>query len=488
MERWCPRCEWMGRSSEQPCPRCGASLIDLAELEPRRLPASPPPGPPPPRRSPPAPTEPDVEPAGEIVAGGRGGGWWPVVPIVVLLVVGVSAVLRTRARPVARPTIHPGATLRATPSPVLPARLAYITGGLDGGPGPVLYLAAGDGSLAAAPGGGDRATSFAWSPDGSHLAVRDVGGTIHLVPEGGAFGPAVRTARFANGGGLLAVCVGDTPNLVVLRADRALTQVWPGFPGCAPVWSRDDNYLAYRIPGAGGRFADQGFGVFNAHLDLRFPVTARWPATWAPSPGYAITPLTAVSPDGRAVQVMDPRGGQRRTLVPAALIDHAAAGPANPRLRPSFASHGPITLLSWSPDGQWLAIGLGATGRSNGTAFLVDPLSGRTILAGVPLAPYRLQPVSFSWSPSDALLIEATAPPRYSLTLEVRPLGTGVTIRIPAVQAGWSPDGRWILGRTPAGWTIVDAEQPSVAEPVVGSQTWTSAQWCCPPPVVTGAG
>jgi hypothetical protein len=411
---------------------------------------------------------------------------WVTVPVMVLLALGLSGLLRGGGREAvvaspAPPTLAPPITGWT----VLPARLGYLTSGITGGSGPQLYLAGGSGDGAIAASGARSAVAFAWSPDGSHAGAVDVGGVLHLIPEGAAFGPAVRDFAFSRDGTTLAVCSGTGEQLTLLSVGPHLRRFGYPVDGCGPRWSPDDNYLAYRLPGGGwdaGGMEAFGFGVLNTHVTVHFVVPGRWPVDWAPAPGYAITPLTAVSAKGDSIEIMDPRGGQRRTLVSAAAIRHAAAGPESPRLRPAFREHGPITLLSWSPDGRWLAVGLGATRRDTGTAFLIDPLTGQLVLGGVPLAPSGVEPISFTWSSGDILLVGCRAPGGFRLTLEVVPVGSGVATRIDAWDATWSPDGRWILGQAVEGWVAVDAadlhHQVVLSPP---GSSWTTARWCCPP-------
>src|SRR5439155_15770407 len=98
-----------------------------------------------------------------------------------------------------------------------------------------------------------------------------------------------------------------------------------------------------------------------------------------------------VSVSGDEVEIMDPRGGQRRRLVSAATILGFTDG-----IRP-----GPIVMLAWSPLGDRLAIGFGPGEQGLAGVLEVDPRTG----VGA-FIQSRLFPVSWAWSRQDDLLAD----------------------------------------------------------------------------------
>ena len=458
MESWCPRCEWVGGAPGPACPDCGTPLLAVeragraaapVEAVPRPSPAD----------------HPDVRIEGRLRL--------RAVAAVVLLVAGVGVASRLLSggpeRPGAAPREAAGGVRAAgsvAPAGSLPRRLAYVTGGLDGGPGPALWIADGTGRSGAAPPGGRRAATFVWSPDGAHQAVVDLEGDLHVIPGGGSFLGPVRTVAFSPDGRVLAACVGPrSGRIVLLDVRHAAAPIQPSLRGCDPSWSPDGTYLAYRLPT--GRV-----GLFSTLSDARSTVAASWPAAWAPVssiPG----PLTVVTP--RGIESVSPGGEERRVLV------------SEQRLRALTRLRGvpTVTMLGWSPDGRWLAVAFGpGVGVSGGVAVVnaADGERSSSEMSGPRSS--RTRPVSLSWSPQDLLLASFEARGVSSTTAVIGRTGTVADLDSLA-EASWSPDGRWILGRTTGGWTAIDTGNFTRRVRLASRESWTAATWCCPPvPVV----
>ena len=247
----------------------------------------------------------------------------------------------------------------------------------------------------------------------------------------------------------------------MLPIDAMDGQAGLSFEGCEPHWSADSTYLAYRLPSVPapyGTYDDSGFGVLNTRLVTRFSVPGSWPVAWAPAMDRSFVPLADVGADGRSIEVMDPRGGQRRVLLVAGVL-RALIGDLHV---------GSIDLLSWSSDGERLAIGFGLEGPGSvGGVADVDARTGEgTFVAD------REAPTTMSWSSQGSLLV--------GFADHTRLLGPSGSLSLDILDATWSPDGRWILGRTGAGWIVAPASAPLAAQPIEGSVEWIVARWCCP--------
>src|SRR5207244_1366929 len=136
--------------------------------------------------------------------------------------------------------------------------------------------------------------------------------------------------------------------------------------GCDPSWSSDDAWLGYRVPGASGQVPDR-LRTLDVRTGRTYGISGVGPIAWTPGTGYAATPVTTVRPDCRAIQLSSPDGRQTSTV---AGIPDLGSG-SGPGSSPSC----PITMLSWSPDARWLAIGAGPHGSVTGSVLLLEPLT-----------------------------------------------------------------------------------------------------------------
>ncbi len=355
----------------------------------------------------------------------------------------------------------------------LPARLAY----LEGPPGmPCCIRSRLFVSNGGAPGEpvtvvGAGAQAFSWAPDGVHSVLIDAEGTLHILPQDRVFPGPIRGVAFSPDGTRVAVCSGRSwpPRITLLPLDATDGQAGPNFEGCEPHWSADSTYLAYRLPAVPapyGTYDDSGFMVLNTRLVTRFSVPGSWPVAWAPAADRTLVPLSGVGADRHSIEIMDPRGGQRRVLLSADAI-RAVVG---------NVPVGAIDLLAWSMDGSRLAIGFGLDGPGSlGGVADVDPVTGEgTFVAD------RRAPTAISWSALGDLLVGFG-----DHTSLLRASGG---LSLPIRDATWSSDGRWILGQTDAGWTIAAANAPLAGQLIKGSGAWTLARWCCPTDVGVNVG
>jgi WD40 repeat protein len=203
------------------------------------------------------------------------------------------------------------------------------------------------------------------------------------------------------------------------------------------------------------------------------------PVVWSPADGYEATPVTSVSADCRTIQLSRADGRDIHTL--------AGIPELQTTERPPRGSC-PVTILSWSPDGRWLAIGLGPSLGATGWMILLDPLT-QDILELPQLRESGLTPVAVTWSPDGrVLLAECRMQNGEPFTIEVSPDGDAVAHDIVAGQVSWSPDGRWILGQALNGWVAFDARDPLTWALLAGYRAhWIHAAWCCPPSTRTEA-
>jgi len=482
VERWCPRCEWRGDSQGQACPSCGTRLIELIRPEPE-LEASEPQGDPiqpikapapvrPLRRAAPeAARESDQATAPEDTPSGRQRSiWrrslqvaWTILPLALVGAILASIVSTNERTGVseapASPTSSPDGVTR------LPPVLVALRGGQDGR----------NGGLYESLNGNEQDISsgivdFELGPTGTIGAI-DSQGDLHLLPGTRVVNGPVLDVAFSPDGRYMAICRGGqvAPELTVVSIDHPKRPMWPPVAGCEQVWSNDSNYIAFRIPSGEipGHYLAGEFGVLDVRVDVQFRLEGTWPVAWAPSFGFAITPLTVISSSRDSVDVMDPSGGRRRTLVTSDMVRRLTGG----------RSFGSIELLAWSPDGERLALGSasGANGFGLAGIAIVDPRTGEGTFAG---AAYN--PLSLSWSSTQAVIAELAG--RAGRVTRMMPKDAPYVDLLELDRASWSPDGRWILGRSTEGWVTIDALRAdrwnAIATP---TSDWVLARWCCPP-------
>jgi hypothetical protein len=347
----------------------------------------------------------------------------------------------------------------------LPARIAYIAAPAGAGCCILSRLFVANGGARGVPVTvvGAGALAFAWAPDAVHSVLIDAVGALHVLPQDRVFPGPILGIAFSPDHTRVAVCSGRSwpPRITLLPIDAIDGQAGPSFEGCEPHWSADSTYLAYRLPSVPapyGTYDDSGFGVLNTRIVARFSIPGSWPMAWAPAADRTLVPLADVGADGRSIEIMDPRGGQRRVLLAAGAL-RALIGNLHV---------GPIHLLSWSNDGTRLAIGfgLGGSGSVGGVADVDARTGDGTFVAD------RGAPTTISWSSRGSVLV--------GFGDHTRLLGASGSLSLAILDATWSSDGLWILGRTGAGWTVASASAPLAARPIQGSVEWTVARWCCP--------
>jgi hypothetical protein len=474
-----------------PCPKCGAPTLPVDEPLPAPAISPPlPPKPPSDSREARAAAQP-VRPE-EVASPGPPrrrrilAAAWLILPvgIVVAVVAALIVPARRTANPQAQSARSGTSVENATRGPgqtghqpaYLPRTLAYIapTRGVHG---PLrLFMTSGPlpGHLVEVPEIG-QPVSVEFSPDGGHQAVLDGAGRMIVLPERRVIPGSVRDFAFSPGAELVAVCSGAwPPRISIFPLGQSYGQRGPSFPGCDPMWSEDGTYLAYRVPAdpspdAPHLYRQRSIEVLNTRLRLTFSVAGSWPVAWATAPGFAIRPLAVT--DGRSVDLVDPRGGGRRTLVYGETLVSLASG------RPL----GRITLLAWSPDGARLAIGFGPSWA--GFTAVID-VELRTGQGAFLQDTYGIH--SFTWSDNDDLLVGISGPGR-GRTVLIRGAGQPDPSLV-AWEASWSgASAGWFLASQPNGWAVMDTANAG-ARLVPQSQTWVFARWCCPPvPVITPA-
>ena len=492
MERWCPRCEWRGDSEGQACPSCGTRLIELTRSEPD-------PEAPEPRGDPfqpikaPAPARPlrkgapeaaseaapeaDQEPTPDETPSDRQRSiWrrslevaWTILPLAVVGAI-VASIVSTN---------EPTSGTKAPPSPTsspdgetsLPPILVALRGGQGGQ----------DGGLYASLNGheqdvsGIAIVSFEVGPTGTVGAI-DPEGDLHLLPGSVVVRGPVLGMAFSPDGRSIAICRGEDmpPELTIVSIEHPTRPIWPPVVGCEPMWSTDSNFIAFRIPSGSDvprHYLAGAFGVLDVRVDVQFRLEGSWPVAWAPSYGFAITPLTVISAVRDSVDTMDPTGGRRRTLVTSAMVRRLTGG----------RYFGSIDLLAWSPDGERLALGSasGANGFGLAGIALVDPRTGQGTFAGS-----AYNPLSLSWSSAEALIAELAG--RAGRVTRLMPKDAPYLDLLDLDRASWSPDGRWILGRSTEGWVTIDSLRADRWNAIpTPTSDWVLARWCCPPvPIV----
>jgi hypothetical protein len=304
----------------------------------------------------------------------------------------------------------------------------------------------------------------------------DPEGNLHLLPRKAVVNGPVLGMAFSPDGRSMAICRGgDVPaQLTVVSMEHPNRPIWPPVAGCDPIWSTDSSFIAFRLPSESdvpGQYLAGAFGVLDVRVGVQFRLEGSWPVAWAPSYGFAITPLTVISAARDSVDIMDPTGGRRRTLVDSDTVRRLTGGRA----------FGSIELLAWSPDGARLALGTasGANGFGLAGIALVDPRTGEGTFAGS-----AYNPLSLAWSSTQAIIAELAG--RAGRVTRLMPKDAPYLDLLDLDRASWSPDGRWILGRSTEGWVTIDALRADrwTAIPAPSSD-WVLARWCCPPvPIV----
>jgi hypothetical protein len=514
-ERWCPRCDVIDDEGSQRCPTCDAPTLPVddpaasdatvdgtgaggvghasARAIPPMSPGSAVPAvgtatvrhPGGDERGPLGLEDPmDARPEDSAGAGRRRGPAigltglvGAAVPLVVVLAVISSSLSRTPGSVALEgpgPTAHPSAPAGPSGAPDgtgVPPRLAFIANGVAGRPGG-LAVARGAGTepVVVVP-GGVRAVSFTWSPDGAHLAVVDDRGALRLLPEGARLQGPIRDLAFSHDGRLIAVCRGAAahPTTAVYRAGAGLEPLIAAFPGCDPAWSPDDAHVAFLIGGSPG--SPQHRGLLDVHRGVRSPVPGAGPVIWAPPARYPLTPLTTLTSDCTAVQVMDAdgRGASRVASIPF----------VSPR-RSGSAEGCQVTAMTWSTDARWLAVVIRPRDGSPDRVLVFEALTH--IMIALPIGARGLVPTALSWSPgASTLMVSGHGAYGEPLALLSVPAGGEPDVWLHAADTSWSEDGSWILGRDMAGWAAFGANDPTLRVPLPAvPDDARGAAWCCP--------
>jgi hypothetical protein len=494
-ERWCARCEWLGTSSVDACPRCRVPTFAVSALRAPSLSRS--------VRVPSVGASAGIS-ARYVTQPTRGDRAVAGVPAA-----GVPAA-ETTSEPVQeghRPT--GAANLRrmagaALPIAILVAVLASIlsgatssilrrgsaapqAGGHRGGdelspvPSRVFYLLAGTrgGLVAEGPNGrpvapGVRATALSISADGSRVAITDHRGGLVLVPAGMRVPGPVRDAAFAPNGRLLAVCAGNAKPRLDLIGPRG-DVIWTGdaAPACRPSWSPGGAFLSYLAPG--DRPADPAVtSVLALSWDVTIHVAGAGPVAWGAARGTDL--LTVVAPGCTAVDTVDLADGRRTTL---------AAIPGMSGIRTRWGSSCPVSAMAWSEGGRWLALAIRGDDANPDHVEVIDArTTGAFRLSGADGLVAR----SLAWSPTgSALIVDGVEPGGAEVTLIADPVGAAVAELVPASSASWSPDGSWVLAKAASGWIAFVALDPRITAQSAVPRAAVWARWCCPPVASTVA-
>jgi dipeptidyl aminopeptidase/acylaminoacyl peptidase len=222
----------------------------------------------------------------------------------------------------------------------------------------------------------------------------------------------------------------------------------------APRWSPDGLHLAYALDLEGGEL----FDIYVKDLSTGRHINL------TPNTPEAIQPNYAWSPDGSQIAFLSDRSGSFETYVMP-----ATGGP----MRLVFSDPRPDWEVQWSPDGQWLAVVLEASGQDYAT-YLV-PASG-----GEP-CPIRqngewLPAKDARWSP-DSRRVAFSSNLHGFFNVGVHDVGTGqITWATDSPgdkeQPDWSPDGRrlaYVVSEGPVtSLAVVDLETSQVSQVQAG--------------------
>jgi len=265
--------------------------------------------------------------------------------------------------------------------------------------------------------GGQRADDARWSPDGRYLAEQF---TLDGSPPGNPNGVAVALWDVA----------GQREIRLFTGADG----------GLAAAWSPDGSVLAT---------------TDGTHVLL-------WPVQQIEVPGANVAPVAGLSahdPNEKISDLAWAKDGQTLAVADEGGLDIWTRVGAAWKQQQYFPDSSCATLLcnrhlSWSPDGTWLLVAPWhtAAGQSGvGTLNTQTWKSGPLIDASAPLA----------WSPDGSLVLLRARDDTTLMAAQAGSWKTAWTINpnldlhqndaVYPDAAGWSPDGRWLVG-TADGW------------------------------------
>lgn len=294
---------------------------------------------------------------------------------------------------------------------------------------PGLYVVGADGSGAHRVGGGSGL--FAWSPDGSRIALGD-GGPLRIIRADGsgeitlAGAPRALAPAWSLDGSRIAFDGGSTGAYVV-AADGSSPAKLADPLGQMVAWTPDSRLVVITSPPTGF----SSVVLYDGHGGRR---------VLAADANKVVPP--APSPDGRLVAYLS-----NRILVAA--VSGSGSHPLTPMCCASESASSP---LRWSPDGRQLAF----IDRGDVEVVGADGSGPRV------LVPHATNP---SWSPDgrELVVIDQSSKRPDGLIHEsvvvVAADGSGgrtvfdVTGKVDAAMAQWSPDGRQLAVLVTPGFT-----------------------------------